>query len=86
MIFKALGWLKFAILLFCTILILIGFMMGYIINSSCNNNPFQEGIKKLNEVTDSEFKCYCKSNNVSIHDISFDKDGVINEIYLEQIK
>ena len=80
---KFIRWLKFSILLFCIILILMGFAFGYIYNNyisdNCIGRPLSYGIEKLNDMNDAEFTCTCTGSSDSkfIEPFSFNKNGLI---------
>ncbi len=77
------NWLKFSILIFCLILILIGFLFGYIYyddkNESCIGKPLFYGINKINEINNDEFTCSCTSMSGNINPFYFDESGIISE-------
>ncbi|KKM14436.1 hypothetical protein LCGC14_1706150 [marine sediment metagenome] len=81
-------WLKVSITLFSVILILIGFLLGYLYNPSdgkvCTENPFTYGIEKINEVNNDEFICSCTSLSGKIDPFYFDENGVVKGLETKQ--
>jgi len=76
-------WLVVSIILFSTILVLIGFAFGYLYNNYsngvCREDPLSYGIDKINNINDDEFICSCTSNSNLMNHFNFDKDGFIKD-------
>lgn len=78
---KFIRLLKLSILLFCVILIIIGFAFGYLYNSyktdSCAERPISYGVQKLNEINNDSFTCACTPISGNYETLSFDENGVV---------
>lgn len=72
--------LRIAIVLFCLILIFIGFVFGYIYSDyksgTCAERPFSYGVGKLNEMNNVNFTCSCSA--LGVEPFSFNEDGLVN--------
>jgi len=81
------NWVKFSILIFSLILILIGFSFGYIYNNSvsgaCIDRPLSYGIEKINKMNDENFICSCTSNSGKINPFYFNESGVYYGTFLD---
>lgn len=80
-------WLKLSIVLFCLILILIGFALGYIYNNysngACSERPLSYAIEKLNDMNNANFTCSCDSISGNIESFSFNEDGLMkNNLFI----
>lgn len=84
-------WLKLSISLFCLILILIGFVFGYVYNNykngACSDRPLSYGIEKVNLLNNDSFTCACTSISGKTNPFYFDESGLYYGTFLEsQIK
>ena len=84
---KFIGWLKVAISIACVILILLGFLLGYVYNNysngACKDTPLSYGIEKLNDMNDDSFTCACTSLSGEINPFYFDKSGTFEGTFLD---
>lgn len=81
------NWMKFAIVLFSLILILIGFSFGYIYNNyisgACIDRPLSYGIEKINEINNENFICSCTSYSGEMNPFYFNETGLFHGTFLE---
>ena len=86
---KFIRLLKLSILLFCVILILIGFAFGYIYNNyksgACIERPLSYGIEKLNDMNNADFICSCISSSTNLKPFSFNENGLIDGSTMGQL-
>lgn len=80
--------IKISILLFCLILLVIGFMFGYIYNNykneACAERPLSYGIEKMNDLNNASFTCACTSiSNKMINPFYFNESGVFRGTFLD---
>ncbi len=78
---KFIRWLKIVIVLFCLILIFIGFAFGYIYNNyksgACTERPLSYAVERLNDMNNANFTCSCSAGSSNIEPFSFDEHGLI---------
>jgi hypothetical protein len=74
-------WLKISISIFCLILLVIGFGLGYFYNNytsgACIDKPLSYGISKLNDMNNANFTCSCSS--AGIEPFSFTENGLVSD-------
>jgi len=76
------NWIKIIYTISALILLLSGFVIGYIYSSKdYDKEPLIYGIKKINSMNKADFICSCISNNPRTITFLFDKEG-IRETYL----
>lgn len=84
---KFIVWLKLAILLFCVILIIIGFSFGYIYNNykngACTERPLSYGIEKINEINNNNFTCACTTTSGITNPFYFNESGVFRGTFID---
>ena len=69
-------------LLIFMIVVLSGFVFGYLYNERYgNDSSLTSGLKKLNEINNANFSCYCISSNPKLITFSFDESGINTENY-----
>jgi hypothetical protein len=82
-------WLKSAIVIYCSILILIGFALGYIYNNykneSCVERPLFYGIEMVDKLNNDSFTCSCSSLSKEVNPFHFNKDGIVADPFLDPV-
>ena len=75
------NWVKISIFLFILILVVVGFLAGYLINNqkSCKASPFVFGVERVEKLNDINVSCVCISIDSAMNPFYFDDEGIYDE-------